>query len=90
LVLTCTGDLSRNRSVGLEIGKGKSIAEITKSMTMVAEGVKTARSAYALGKRYGVDMPITEQVYQILYEGKDPKSAVRDLMTRTLKSELDG
>ena len=89
LVLTCTGDLSRNRTVGLEIGKGKKIEEITRAMTMVAEGVKTARSAYALSKRHAVDMPITEQVYQILYEGKEPKAAVRDLMTRTLKAELD-
>lgn len=89
LVLTCTGDLSRNRTVGLEIGKGKNIDEITTSMTMVAEGVKTARSAYALGRRQGVDMPITEQVYEILYKGKSPKVAVRDLMTRALKSELD-
>lgn len=89
LVLTCTGDLSRNRTVGLEIGRGKNIGDIITAMTMVAEGVRTTRSAYALGKRVGVDMPITEQVYQILYEGKRPRDAVRDLMTRTLKSELD-
>jgi len=89
LVLTCTGDLSRNRTVGLEIGKGKKIEEITSAMTMVAEGVKTAKSAYALSKRHAVDMPITQQVYEILYEGKEPKAAVKDLMTRTLKAELD-
>ncbi|RLB19530.1 MAG: glycerol-3-phosphate dehydrogenase [Deltaproteobacteria bacterium] len=89
LVLTCTGDLSRNRSVGLQIGQGRSLEEITRDMQMVAEGVKTARSAHELAKRYQVEMPITEQVYQILYKGKDPKAAVRDLMTRTLKSELD-
>ncbi len=88
LVLTCTGELSRNRTVGFEIGKGKNIEEITRSMTMVAEGVRTAKSAYALSKRHGVEMPITEQVYQILYEGKDPKVAVKDLMTRTLKPEV--
>ncbi len=88
LVLTCTGELSRNRTVGFEIGKGKKIDEITRSMTMVAEGVRTAKSAYALSRRHGVEMPITEQVYQILYEGKDPKVAVRDLMTRALKPEL--
>jgi len=88
LVLTCTGDLSRNRTVGLEIGRGKGIEEITQAMTMVAEGVRTAKSAYALSKRHGVEMPITEQVYQILYKDKDPTAAVRDLMTRTLKPEL--
>ena len=89
LVLTCTGDLSRNRTVGLKIGKGMSLEEIIGSMKMVAEGVKTARSAYELGKKMRVEMPITNQVYHILYDGKDPEEAVRDLMTRELKSELD-
>ena len=89
LVLTCTGDLSRNRSVGLEIGKGKGIEEITSSMSMVAEGVRTARSAHALGEKVGVELPITDQVYGILYEGKDPSKAVRELMTRKLKEELE-
>ena len=89
LVLTCTGDLSRNRTVGFKIGKGMSIEEITKSMNMVAEGVKTTWSTYELSKKVGVDMPITTQVYQILYEGKDPKEAVRELMNRELKAELE-
>ncbi len=89
LVLTCTGDLSRNRTVGLQVGKGMTIQEITSRMKMVAEGVKTTKSAYHLAKRMEVDMPIAEQVYQILYEGKSPKEAVKDLMTRALKWELD-
>lgn len=89
LVLTCTGDLSRNRTVGLNIGKGRSLEEITQGMKMVAEGIKTARSAHQLGKKLGVEMPITNQVYHILYEGKDPRKAVRDLMTRELKAELE-
>jgi glycerol-3-phosphate dehydrogenase (NAD(P)+) len=89
LVLTCTGDLSRNRTVGMKIGRGQGIEEITDGMATVAEGVKTARSAHELGKRVGVDMPIVDQVYQILYEGKDPKEAVRELMIRELKVELE-
>lgn len=89
LVLTCTGDLSRNRTVGFKIGKGMSIEEITASMNMVAEGVKTTRSTYELAKKIGVDMPITTQVYQILYEGKNPKEAVRELMSREPKAELE-
>ncbi len=89
LVLTCTGDLSRNRTVGFKIGQGMSIKEITESMNMVAEGVKTTRSTYGLSKKVGVDMPITTQVYQILYEGKDPKAAVIELMSRELKAELE-
>ncbi|MFH1351357.1 MAG: NAD(P)H-dependent glycerol-3-phosphate dehydrogenase [Pseudomonadota bacterium] len=89
LVLTCTGDLSRNRTVGLKIGKGISINEITAGMTMVAEGIKTARSAYELGKKMNVEMPITDQAYAVLYEGKDPREAVKELMTRALKVELE-
>ena len=89
LVLTCTGDLSRNRTVGLKIGRGLKLKEITSSMNMVAEGVKTTLSAYQLAKKMGVDMPITNQVYDILYQGKDPKKAVRELMGRALKQELE-
>lgn len=89
LVLTCTGDLSRNRTVGVKIGQGMSLKEITEGMDMVAEGIKTAQSAHELGKKTKVEMPITDQVYQLLYEGKDPKEAVRDLMTRELKVELE-
>ena len=89
LVLTCTGDLSRNRTVGLKVGKGLSLEEITSHMNMVAEGIKTAKSAYALGKKMDIVMPITKQVYEILYEGKDPRKAVKELMTRDLKAELE-
>ena len=87
LVLTCTGDLSRNRSVGIELGKGKKLAEIMAGMNMVAEGVKTTLSAYQLAQRLGVDTPIIEQMYQILYEDKDPRQAVVDLMLRDLRPE---
>jgi glycerol-3-phosphate dehydrogenase (NAD(P)+) len=89
LVLTCTGNLSRNRTVGLKIGKGMDLEEITGSMKMVAEGIKTTQSAYELAKRRGVEMPITDQVYRILYEGEDPKEAVKELMGRELKEELE-
>ncbi len=87
LVLTCTGDLSRNRSVGIELGKGKKLAEIMAGMNMVAEGVKTTLSAYQLAQRLEVDTPIIEQMYQILYEDKDPRQAVVDLMLRDLRPE---
>lgn len=87
LVLTCTGDLSRNRSVGIELGKGRKLDEILNQMRMVAEGVKTTLSAYQLATKLGVAMPITEQMYQVLYEEKDPKQAAADLMTRALTSE---
>ena len=89
LVLTCTGDLSRNRSVGVKIGKGVPLKEIVSGMQMVAEGIKTTRSAYELSRKVGVDMPITTEIYKVLYDGKDPKDAVRDLMTREPKVELE-
>jgi glycerol-3-phosphate dehydrogenase (NAD(P)+) len=88
LVLTCTGDLSRNRSVGLELGRGKSLQEILAGMNMVAEGVKTTISTYQLAAKLKVSAPITEQVYKILEEGKDPHQAVSDLLHRSLKSEI--
>lgn len=87
LVLTCTGDLSRNRTVGMQLGEGKKLAEILGGMRMVAEGVKTTESAYHLAQKVNVDMPITEQVYRVLYEDKSPQQAVLDLMTRDLKAE---
>ena len=87
LVLTCTGDLSRNRSVGVELGRGRKLDEILNKMHMVAEGVKTTLSAYQLAAKLGVTMPITEQMYKVLYEDKEPKKAVADLMTRALSSE---
>ena len=89
LVLTCTGDLSRNRNVGLQIGQGKSLKEILGSMQMVAEGVRTTKSAKALSEREGVDMPITQEVYAMLYEDKSPIKAVGDLMTRPLRAERE-
>jgi len=87
LVLTCTGDLSRNRSVGLELGRGRSLQDILAGMTMVAEGVKTTVSTYQLAARLKVEAPITEQVYKILEENKDPRQAVTDLLGRSLKAE---
>ncbi|MBW1679353.1 MAG: NAD(P)-dependent glycerol-3-phosphate dehydrogenase [Deltaproteobacteria bacterium] len=89
LVLTCTGALSRNRSVGVKLGKGMFLEEIIKSSKMVAEGIKTTKSAFQLAQQHGVEMPIVEQVYQILYHKKDPRKAVTDLMGRTLRYELD-
>jgi glycerol-3-phosphate dehydrogenase (NAD(P)+) len=88
LVLTCTGELSRNRKVGIELGKGRPLDDILKDMKQVAEGVKTAKSAKDLSAKLGVELPICEQVYKIAYEGKSPKAAALDLMVRTPKSEL--
>jgi glycerol-3-phosphate dehydrogenase (NAD(P)+) len=87
LVLTCSGDLSRNRRVGIELGKGRSLRNILASTNMVAEGVETTFAAVELATRYGVEMPITTQVNAVLREGKPPKDAIRDLMERSLKSE---
>ena len=89
LILTCTGDLSRNRRVGLEIAKGVPVEKIISGMKMVAEGIKTSRSAFNLAKKMRVDMPITTEVYDIIYKGKDPREAVKDLMARELKVELE-
>ena len=87
LVLTCTGDLSRNRTVGIRIGHGETLDEILASMTMVAEGVKTTDSAWMLAQKHGVDMPIIEQVYRVLHEGKSARLAVIELMSRNPKAE---
>jgi glycerol-3-phosphate dehydrogenase (NAD(P)+) len=87
LVLTCTGDLSRNRSVGIQLGKGRRLADILAEMRMVAEGVKTAESSWQLAQRHHVDMPITEQVYRVLYEDKPARDAVVELMSRDPKAE---
>ncbi len=87
LVTTCFSPYSRNRLVGEEIGKGKTLSEITGKMRMVAEGVDTVKSAFRLSKKLNVDMPITQQVYAVLYQGKSPKKAVADLMSRSLKAE---
>ncbi len=90
LVLTCTGDLSRNRQVGLNLGKGMSMDEILNSMTQVAEGVRTSRSLYSLSEKHGVEMPITAEVYKVIYKGVDPKDAVRSLLDRPPRPELYG
>lgn len=87
LVLTCTGELSRNRQVGLRLGKGQKLLDILGQMKMVAEGVKTTEAVHALGQNLSIELPITEQVYLVLYQGKDPAVAVRELMTRDLKAE---
>lgn len=88
LVLTCTGELSRNRHVGMELGKGRKLPDILGQMKEVAEGVKTARSARDLSLKTGVELPICQEVYLIAYEDKNAKKAVVDLMTRQPKSEL--
>jgi len=83
LVLTCTGGLSRNRSVGVALGQGQQLSQIIAGMHgMVAEGVLTTNAAIGLGRKYGVEMPITEQMYAILHDGKAPRDAIRELMTR--------
>jgi glycerol-3-phosphate dehydrogenase (NAD(P)+) len=87
LVLTCTGELSRNHRVGYELGTGKTLPEILAGMREVAEGVHTTRLARDLASSQGVEMPISEQVYRVLYENKAPKNAITDLMSRSLKSE---
>lgn len=87
LVLTCTGDLSRNRRVGLGLGQGKKLDQILTEMGQVAEGVETTRSARALAAREGVDVPITNEVFKLLFEAKSPKESVLDLMRRDLKRE---
>jgi glycerol-3-phosphate dehydrogenase (NAD(P)+) len=89
LVLTCTGELSRNRTVGYELGKGRRLDDVLAGLGHVAEGVRTAKSAYDLSKKLGVDMPITSEVYSVLYEDKPASSAVRDLMARELSYEFD-
>ena len=89
LVLTCTGSLSRNHTVGKKIGQGMKLTQILSEMRMVAEGVKTAKSVYNLSNKLGVEMPIAHEVYHILYEDISPIEAARRLMTRDLKKELD-
>ncbi len=89
LILTCTGHLSRNHTVGKKIGQGAKIDDILGQMRMVAEGVKTAKSVYNLSRKLGVEMPISHEIYRILYEDLPPKTAVVRLMTRDLKQELD-
>ena len=87
LVTTCISKQSRNRFVGEQIGRGRNLKQICRHMQMVAEGVSTAKSAYALSLKYKVDMPITKEVYRLLYLNKSPQQVVRDLMTRRSKEE---
>jgi len=87
LVLTCTGDLSRNRKVGKELAGGKSLDDITGSMRMIAEGVETCQAAVEMGETLRVDLPIIQEMYAVMYQGKSPRESVRDLMERALKSE---
>ncbi len=89
LIVTCTSMHSRNRRCGILIGQGLSIEEATKEVGMVVEGIKTTKSAYDLSKKLGVEMPITQKLYGILYEGSDPLEAVKILMTRDSKDEIE-
>ena len=87
LILTCTGDLSRNRTVGIKLGEGKTLVQVKQEMRMVAEGIKTTQSVFDLSRNLNVEMPILEQVYNILYKGKDCAQAVQDLLERQMREE---
>jgi glycerol-3-phosphate dehydrogenase (NAD(P)+) len=89
LVLTCTGALSRNRAVGVQLGEDKKLPGILAGTHTVAEGVNTARAALALAERHRVEMPIVRQVCAVLFEGKEPRKAVTDLMERAARAEID-
>ncbi|MCK4538496.1 MAG: NAD(P)H-dependent glycerol-3-phosphate dehydrogenase [Candidatus Krumholzibacteria bacterium] len=88
MIVTCMSRHSRNRYVGEEIGKGRTLSDILEEMVMVAEGVKTTRAALMLSKRVNVELPITEQVYKVLFRRKDPRRAIRDLMIRKARTEM--
>ncbi|HEV2720153.1 MAG TPA: NAD(P)H-dependent glycerol-3-phosphate dehydrogenase [Thermoanaerobaculia bacterium] len=87
LVLTCTGALSRNRRVGVELGRGKTLEQILGETREIAEGVKTAKAAHTLAERHQIEMPITTEMYRVLYEGESARAAVQRLMSRSLKAE---
>jgi glycerol-3-phosphate dehydrogenase (NAD(P)+) len=89
LVLTCTGDLSRNRQVGLGLGRGKTLQEILEGRRMVAEGIRSTKAVRELARKRAVETPITDKVYEILYEGKSPGEAVKELMSREPRSERE-
>ncbi|MDH3746189.1 MAG: glycerol-3-phosphate dehydrogenase, partial [Acidobacteriota bacterium] len=89
LVLTCTGGLSRNRQTGMELAAGRTLADIQSGTTMVAEGVKNSLSVSRLAGEVGVEMPIVEQMMQVIYEAKAPARALEELMTRQLKAETE-
>ena len=88
LVLTCTGDLSRNRTVGMKLGRGETVEEVVSGMRMVAEGVKTTLATVRLAGKMGVEMPIAEQIHNVLYESHSPRQALQELMSRDLRSEI--
>jgi glycerol-3-phosphate dehydrogenase (NAD(P)+) len=90
LIVTCMSKHSRNRHVGEQVGRGRKLEDILNEMVMVAEGVKTTRSAYALSQKHAIEMPITEQVYQMLFENKNAKQALNELMQRDPKREKLG
>lgn len=90
VLCTCASRHSRNHYVGEELAKGRSLADIQASMKMIAEGVDTTRAALKLARRYGVEMPITEAIYQVLFEGKDPRRVVKEMMLRDPKREFEG
>ena len=89
LITTCFSPYGRNRAVGMAIGKGEKLEQVLAGMSMVAEGVRTAPSCIALARRHSVEMPISFEVHEVLFEGKDPRQAVRDLMMREPKSEVE-
>ena len=90
LVLTCTGALSRNYQVGIQLAKGANMTTVRSTTRTVAEGIPTSRAAMALAERHHVDMPIVRGVYQMLFEGRNPRHIVTDLMSRLAKGETDG
>jgi glycerol-3-phosphate dehydrogenase (NAD(P)+) len=90
LVCTCFSRLSRNHYVGEELAKGRSLQDIRASMRMVAEGIDTTKAACQMARQYGVEMPIAAEMYQVLFEGKDPHQAMRSFFTRHPKRELEG
>ena len=89
LVLTCTGELSRNRTVGFELGRGKKLADVLSVLGHVAEGVHTTKSAFNMARIFDVELPITTEVYRVLFDGKGPLQALKDLVSRPLRRELD-
>jgi glycerol-3-phosphate dehydrogenase (NAD(P)+) len=90
LVLTCTGDLSRNRNVGIHLGQGRKLNEITKDMKMVAEGIRTVKSAYELKNKLNIQASVIEETYRVLYEDKSPQKALEDLMRVEINTEFSG
>ncbi|PMP94814.1 MAG: glycerol-3-phosphate dehydrogenase, partial [Thermodesulfobacterium geofontis] len=89
LVLTCTGNLSRNYQVGYRLGKGEKLENILSDLRQVAEGVKTAKVVKNLAKKLKVELPICGEVYRVLYEGEDPKACLKRLLSRSLKKEFE-